>query len=101
MKIVAGESHPAPDAALVRALRNAHRWASDLRRGAPLKAIARNRDHSESYVARIIPLATLSPRIQTAIVDGTQPVALTLETLVRTRIPLGWANQERLFGFEG
>jgi DNA invertase Pin-like site-specific DNA recombinase len=100
MKIVAGESHPAPDAALVRALRNAHRWASDLRRGAPLKAIARNRDHSESYVARIIPLATLSPRIQTAIIDGTQPVALTLETLVRTRIPLGWADQERLFVFE-
>jgi len=65
-----------------------------------MKAIARNRDHSESYVARIIPLATLAPRIQTAIIDGTQPVALTLETLVRTRIPLGWADQERLFVFE-
>jgi site-specific DNA recombinase len=37
MKIVAGESHPAPDAALVRALRNADRWAADLRRGAPLR----------------------------------------------------------------
>ena len=35
-----------------------------------------------------------------AIIDGTQPVALTLETLVRTRIPLGWADQERLFVFE-
>ena len=52
---------------------------------------------SESYVARILPLATLSPRIQEAIVTGTQPLELTLENLVRTRLPLDWASQENRF----
>jgi len=51
----------------------------------------------ESYVARIIPLACLSPRLQQGIVEGTQPVALTLETLVRARLQLDWSAQERMF----
>ncbi|MEM9437162.1 MAG: recombinase family protein, partial [Pseudomonadota bacterium] len=52
---------------------------------------------SESYVRRIIPLATLSPRLQEAIVTGTQPLDLTLETLVRSRPPLGFEDQEQQF----
>ena len=64
----------------------------------PLKALANDVGYSESYLARVIPLASLSPRIQQAIVEGTQPVTLTLETLVRARLPLDWTDQERLFG---
>ncbi len=70
MKIVAGERQPMPDQAMIRALRNAHRWADMLKSGTALKDIAEREGFSESYVGRIIPLATLSPKIQEAIVTG-------------------------------
>lgn len=68
-----------------------------LKAGVPLKRIAQREKMSESYVARIIPLSTLSPRIQEAVIRGTQPVELSLETLVRTRLPLEWSDQESRF----
>jgi len=98
MKIVTGAWQPAPDKTLLRALRTAHRWADRLKSGASLRDIAASDGRAESYVARVLPLATLSPRLQQAIVTGTQPLDLTHETLVRTAIPLDWADQERRFG---
>jgi len=44
-------------------------------------------------------LAFLSPRIQAAILDGSQPPDLSLERIVRTGVPLDWSEQERVFGF--
>ena len=99
MKIVAGKRQPMPDPILVRALRNAHRWAAMLKSGSAINTIAEREGLSKSYVARIIPLATLSPRIQEAIVAGAQPLELTLETLVRARLPLDWVSQEKRFRF--
>ena len=37
-KIIAGERHPVPDTTLIRALRNAHRWADMLKAGRPSQA---------------------------------------------------------------
>jgi hypothetical protein len=98
MKIVAGDLAPEPDRTLVGALRRAHHWADMLKGGTSLTDIARTEGYSESYVRRLTPLATLSPRVQDAIVTGTQPIALTLETLVRGRLPLRFEDQERLAG---
>jgi site-specific DNA recombinase len=99
VKIVSGDREATPDRAMLRALRNAHRWAAMLKAGVALGDIADRDGASESYVGRIIPLATLSPRIQDAIVTGSQPLELSLETLVRSRPPLDWVEQERRFGF--
>jgi hypothetical protein len=44
-------------------------------------------------------LAFLSPRIQAAILNGSQPPDLSLERIVRTGAPLDWSEQERVFGF--
>ncbi|MEM9438200.1 MAG: recombinase family protein, partial [Pseudomonadota bacterium] len=85
MRIVAGEWRPGPDPAMIRALQNAHEWATRVKVGCALREVAKADGFSESYVRRIIPLATLSPRLQEAIVTGTQPLDLTLETLVRSR----------------
>jgi hypothetical protein len=101
MKIVAGDRVPAPDATLIRALRNAHDWAGRLRAGTPLSVLARAEGVSERYMARIIHLAGLSPRIQDAIAHGRQPVDLTLKDLLRTHPPLDWDVQEREIGFTG
>lgn len=98
-KIVAGARQPAPDPAFIRALQNAHRWSGEMRKGIPLKKIAEKHGVSRSYAGRVIPLTGLSPRIQKAILDGSQPLALTLECVIRSNIPLDWTEQEKQFGF--
>ncbi len=98
MKIVVGGRHPPPDLEMIPALRNAHRWTGMLKSGSALKDIAKREGFSESYVGRIIPLAMLSTKIQNAIVTGSQPLELNLETLVRARLPLDWSDQERCLG---
>jgi hypothetical protein len=97
-KIVAGDQMSDPDRTLIRALLNAHHWAEGLKSGKPVKRIAADHDCSDSYVRRIVPLATLSPDLQQAILGGTQHRDLTLETLIRANIPLGWTDQEKQFG---
>ncbi|MXU66592.1 recombinase family protein [Oceanomicrobium pacificus] len=97
-KIVAGDRKPRLDPAMVRALRNAHRWSASLKTGQSLKRLANDARISERYAARIIALSGLSPKIQTAIVDGTQPVDLTLQRLVSRKLPLAWDDQEQSFG---
>ncbi|MCI2400830.1 hypothetical protein [Aliiroseovarius subalbicans] len=99
MKIIAGGFEPLPDSTLQRALRNAHIWADQVRTGVSLKQVAQYAHKTESYIRRIVPLAFLSPRIQSAIIAGTQLVDLTLETLVRTSLPLDWQAQEQQLGF--
>lgn len=99
LKIIAGTVSPMPDKAMIRALRNAHAWVGQMKAGSSIREVVARAKKSESYVSRIILLAFLSPRIQKAIMDGTQPLSLTLETLVKSRIPRGWNDQETLFGF--
>ena len=99
MKIVTGETTPAPDATLIRALRNAHDWVAQMKTGTSIKQIASTTTISESYITRIVPMAFLSPRIQQAILSGLQPAELTLETIARCKLPMDWQAQERLFGF--
>ena len=97
-KIAAGEAKPEPDQTLAKALRNAHAWAKDLQSGTPIKDIARANRCSDSYARRVIPLSTLSPSLQAAIIDGTLPNQITLETFIRSEIPLDWKDQEARFG---
>ncbi|WP_335949506.1 hypothetical protein [Salipiger bermudensis] len=98
MKIVIGDPAPAPDDTLLRGLRNAHRWTMAQKAGTPLASLASAEHVSARYIARVVPLAGLSPKLQDAIIAGTQPADLTLERLVRSPLPLCWEAQERLFG---
>lgn len=99
MKIVAGKIAPTPDGTMIRALRNAHRWSDALKSGIPLKRLAADAKVSERYAAPIIALAGLSPKIQTALIDGTQPAGLTLKRLLSRALPLDWKAQEQTLGF--
>jgi len=97
-RIIAGDCAPAPDPTLLRALRNAHRWAGLIRARVPIREIARREQVGESYVARVTRLALLSPKIQQVIVEGRQPVDLSLARLLRLRLPLDWRAQETRLG---
>ncbi|TGD45354.1 recombinase family protein [Pseudotabrizicola sediminis] len=97
-RIIAGETIPAPDSVLQRCLAEAHLWARALRAGTALTEIARETGRSEPYIRTRIPLAFLAPRVQAAILDGRQPVDLSVAQLLRDGIPMDWREQARLFG---
>nr|WP_217356143.1 hypothetical protein [Ruegeria arenilitoris] len=77
----------------------AHGWAHDLKAGVQLMEIARRESVPDAFIRTRAQLAFLSPKIQTAILDGSQPPELTLKRLVSVTHPLEWSEQERLFGF--
>lgn len=99
MKIIAGEALPDPDLGLRAMLIRAHGWARALRVGTPLSEIARVEGHSPSFLRTRAQLAFLSPKIQAAILGGTQPPELTLKRLISRSLPLDWRDQEQVFGF--
>jgi hypothetical protein len=52
-------------------------------------------------VSRSLQLAFLAPDLVAAILDGTQPVALTPERLTRAReLPLLWEEQRAMLGVD-
>jgi site-specific DNA recombinase len=99
MRFVTGATITESDSVPRDALGKAHRCARALKAGVPRHEIAHAAGHHDALVRTRTPLAFLSPKIQRAILDGTQPVDLTLERLVRKTLPLDWQEQERLCGF--
>lgn len=99
-RIVAGDWHPEPDPVLTKALAHAHRWLDALHAGQTLSHIARTQHCTQAFIRTRLQLAFLSPAIQQAIMDGTQPATLTLEKIVRTGVPLDWSEQARTFDFK-
>ena len=98
-RLISGQTEPSPDATLLRLLAKAHRWCREMREGTRLTEIAKREGHSDSYIRTRAPLACLSPNIQAGILAGAQPPDLSLERIVRSGIPLDWAEQEAKFGF--
>jgi site-specific DNA recombinase len=99
IKIIAGACLPQPDLTLLRTLAKAHRWAEALSRGTMITEIAARDGHSESYIRTRATQAVLSPKIQLAILAGTQPPDLTTQQILRADLPLDWDAQEQLPGF--
>ena len=48
---------------------------------------------------KVATLACLDPDIVSAIVEGRQPLKLTLGKLLAVDLPLVWADQKRVLGF--
>ena len=80
-------ARPKPDAALVDGLRRAHVLAAD--------DTPRKRTFYERNLRR---LAFLAPDIQRAILEGRQPLGITLQALVTSAPPLSWAAQVSWLG---
>jgi hypothetical protein len=57
------------------------------------------RGQRERHIRLLAPLAFLSPRIITAIVDGTAPADLTVTGLAQA-LPYSWAEQEQRIGLD-
>jgi DNA invertase Pin-like site-specific DNA recombinase len=87
---------PSRREALLIAIAKARGWIDDLMQGrvASFAAIARREAKVERHIRRLTPLAFLSPRIVSALLDGTAPADLTLTKLARP-LPYSWGEQER------
>jgi hypothetical protein len=65
-------------------------------RGDSFADIARREAKAERHIRHLAPLAFVSPRIITAIVDGTAPAGLTT-TALAAGLPFSWSAQEERF----
>ena len=85
--------------ALLIAIAKARQWIDDLAHGraASFAIIARREGKVERHIRLLAPLAFVSPRIVSALLDGTAPADLTLTKLARA-LPYCWAEQERRVG---
>jgi len=88
------------DESLIKAIVRARRWFAALTGPDPqsLGVIASVEKVTDRYVARLLPLALLSPEIVTSILRGTQPPDLTVEALTKNgELPTVWSEQEAMF----
>jgi len=85
--------------ALLIAIVKARHWIDDLAHGraASFAVIARREGKVERHIRLLASLAFVSPRIVSALLDGTAPADLTLTKLARA-LPYCWAEQERRVG---
>ena len=100
LKLLSGTSKTQPDQTLIRAIALAHDWLFEIKAGRSVVDLANGRNTSDAPIRKRLPLAFLSPKIVAAVLEGTQPVDLTLKKLMARQIPLDWAEQERQFGFK-
>jgi DNA invertase Pin-like site-specific DNA recombinase len=87
------------DDCLVRTVAQAFAWFEEVTNGqvSSLQDLAARDKVPASELSRIMPLAFLSPKIITAILDGRQPLPLTAEQLKRRpELPLTWNEQKAL-----
>lgn len=87
-------AHHHPDDALIKALARAFRWKRMLESGefATIAELAARETIPSTYVARVLRLTLLAPELIEAILDGRQPRALTLPTLMKP-FPMEWKVQ--------
>jgi site-specific DNA recombinase len=93
------------DPGLLRVIARAHdfqeRLAQDPNLTVPI--LANQERLSIGYLSRLLRLPTLAPDIITAIINGKNPPQLTAKKLMRltAHIPVDWAEQRKLLGFQG
>lgn len=92
-----------PDSGLVALIARAHHWHKLLVDGAhqTISDLAESEGINRWDVSRQLPLVFLAPDITQAILEGRQPVDLTITRLKRAvPLPLSWEDQRRALGFQ-
>jgi hypothetical protein len=100
--VAAHEPKTRPDPVLIKAVVRANRWFALLREGAvgSITELAEKEKVQRSYASRLLTLAFLAPDITEAILDGRQPIDLSLDRLLAAMpLPLSWEDQRRALRF--
>ena len=96
-----GVSASNQDVNLIKAIVRANKWFAMLRDGdvASISDIARSENLQRSYVSALVPFAFLAPDITQAILEGHQPLDLTLDRLLHlSPLPIEWSAQRSALG---
>ncbi|MFC3110957.1 recombinase family protein [Undibacterium arcticum] len=85
---------------LVKAIARGRNWYEQLisLEKVTLTDLAAESGVNDRYASRILRSAFLAPDIVEAILDGRQPVGMTLDKMLDD-LPLDWAKQRQIFGF--
>ena len=97
IKMVWADYKTEPNHALIRAIAQAHSWVDKIKAGQGISDITKSEGISEGRVWKRIRLAFLSPKLVTAILDGTTGQELTIKKLSDKDIPLDWDAQHAEF----
>jgi site-specific DNA recombinase len=86
------------DPALIKAIVRGRAWFEELATGRAqsLQELAKRNGISRRYIRRLVDLAFLSPELVEAILQGRQPVELTMTRLTEFDLPLDWTEQHKL-----
>jgi site-specific DNA recombinase len=79
---------------LLIAIAKARKWVKRIERGLTFAEIAASEGKAERHIRHLVRLAFVSPRIITAIIDGTAPTGITATTLA-AGLSYSWAEQEQ------
>jgi hypothetical protein len=102
MKLILCDDHqqsPMPDPKLMAAVSAGRRWFSELKdvKARSIYELAERHGIDRTDVGRLIPLAFLAPDIVEAILDGRQPINLTVSRLKRIGdLPVSWQEQRKV-----
>jgi site-specific DNA recombinase len=90
-----GERYDPP---LIKAIARGRAWFEELAAGRArsLQELAAREGINRRYIRRLINLAFLSPQLVEAIMQGRQPVELTVTRLTELDLPMDWAEQHSL-----
>ena len=86
-----------PNHALIHAIMKSRSWVEKLKAGYSVTDITASEGISEVRLWKRIRLAFLSPKLVTAILDGTTGQELTIKKLSAKDIPLNWEAQHAKF----
>lgn len=99
-KVIIGNGIPGCNAQLVKAIARSYLWSEQLLSGEvnSMMDIARRENvQTSNYISRVLRLRFLAPDIVDAILQGTQPVDLTVEKLFKVK-SFDWQDQRRSLG---
>ncbi len=92
------------DPALIKAVVRALRWFEWLksRKVQSIAEIATREGLQRAYVSSLMPLSFLAPDITEMILQGRQPVGITLDRILRLKpLPADWDAQRSFLGLNG
>ena len=84
---------------LYGALVRAEGWKRRLMAGdvANVQALAKEDGATATFITRLIRVAFLAPDLKRAVIEGRQPLALTLQTIMTRDLPTSWLAQRTMF----
>jgi len=92
-RLILDDTSSGVDRTLLKNVAQGWAWFEEIKAGMTMQAIAEREGMKQRRIAHLVDLAFLAPDLVQAIVDGRQPVTLTADRLIRSKIPPLWADQ--------